>query len=517
MQEQKPPTKTLIEARVFLTTIIIIGILMISAGVASYVIPAGKFKEIALKQEHFDVMRQQLPPVVSNMLQSDLLYYFPSATQDPTQGVQIKVRSYEPIAQTPVPVWKILLAPLLSVTGQNGPKIIVLVLFILIIGGSFSIMNKSGVLPALLSLLVDRFAHRKTLFLLISIALFSFLGASLGILEEIVPMILFFVPIAYRMGWDSITGMAIPFLSAGFGFAAAMFNPFTIGTAQKIAGIPIFSGLSLRVPFFIITVLIVMAYMLFYTRKIERDPHKSPVYELDRVRKQNIDLNQPATAEIQRPRWVAAYMLGCFVLIGGVVLGGIEVAILQALAFPLIALIFLAMGLGVGLLAGVSVSSVTRYFAKGLVDFAPAIMLILMAASVGYLIEIGNIMDTMLLYVSDAIRGLGQGAAVISLYFFQTAMNMLVPSGTGQAVLTIPILAPLGDLIGISRQTVVLAFQFGDGFSNLIWPTNAMLLIALGLAGISYKDWFKWIWPLQIMLMLLSISFLLLAVAIGYN
>jgi uncharacterized ion transporter superfamily protein YfcC len=152
-----------------------------------------------------------------------------------------------------------------------------------------------------------------------------------------------------------------------------------------------------------------------------------------------------------------------------------------------------------------------------LVDFAPAIMLILMAASVGYLIEIGNIMDTMLLYVSDAIRGLGQGAAVISLYFFQTAMNMLVPSGTGQAVLTIPILAPLGDLIGISRQTVVLAFQFGDGFSNLIWPTNAMLLIALGLAGISYKDWFKWIWPLQIMLMLLSISFLLLAVAIGYN
>jgi uncharacterized ion transporter superfamily protein YfcC len=210
-------------------------------------------------------------------------------------------------------------------------------------------------------------------------------------------------------------------------------------------------------------------------------------------------------------------MLGCFVLIGGVVLGGIEVAILQALAFPLIALIFLAMGLGVGLLAGVSVSSVTRYFAKGLVDFAPAIMLILMAASVGYLIEIGNIMDTMLLYVSDAIRGLGQGAAVISLYFFQTAMNMLVPSGTGQAVLTIPILAPLGDLIGISRQTVVLAFQFGDGFSNLIWPTNAMLLIALGLAGISYKDWFKWIWPLQIMLMLLSISFLLLAVAIGYN
>ncbi|MBK05161.1 MAG: hypothetical protein CL920_25755 [Deltaproteobacteria bacterium] len=475
MTESNEPS--LIEGKVFLTTILFLGALIFVAGFASYYIPAGTFEEVA------------------------------------KQGKQIKV--YKAAQATPIPIWKIALSPILCLTGKNGPKIIVLILFILLIGGSFSIMNKSGALPAILAKFATQFADKKTLFLCMNVGVFMLLGASLGIMEEIVPMILFFVPIAYRMGWDSVTGLAIPFLSAGFGFAAAMFNPFTVGTAQKLAELPLFSGLWLRALFFAITLLMVLGYLLYYTRKIEKDPTKSPTYELDQKRKLQSTEGQDIE-EVANPGKITVYLLVCFALVAGVVFGGTQISILQELAFPIIALIFLIMGFGVGLLAQIGIGQTFKHFLKGLADFAPAIVLILMAASVGYMIEIGNVMPTILHKTSQYVGGMGKGPAIVIIYGFQMLLNLFVPSGTGQAVLTIPILAPLGDIVGISRQSIVLAYQFGDGFSNLLWPTNPMLLIALGLAGVSYKQWLKWVLPLQLCLMAVSVGFLLLAVSIGY-
>ncbi len=468
----------LIEVRVFLTTIILLALLITAAGIATYVVPSGE--------------------LIEN-----------------TSGVQ-QLQEYRQIEQTPVPIWKIALSPFLSITGKNGAKIIVLILFILFIGGSFAIMNKSGVLPGILKGLVNKFSDKKRLFLIINVCLFSFLGSTMGILEEMVPLILIFVPLSYRMGWDSITGAAIPFLSSGFGFAAATLNPFTIGTAQKLADVPVFSGLELRVPFFLLSTLSVILYLLYYTNKIEKNPEKSPTYEMDKKIKESMSLDTTVSEDsmLMGPVY---WIVFCFILIAGVVIGGTQVQAVQDLSFPLIALVFLIMGFGAGLMSGSGVKSVFYYFGKGLTDFAPAILLILMAAAVGYLIEEGNILDTILYSVAQAAQGVGKEAAVMMIYGFQLLMNALVPSGTGQAVLTIPILAPLGDILGISRQTVVLAFQFGDGFSNLLWPTNAMLLIAIGLARISYKDWFRWVIPIQLILFVLCCLFLLLAVNINFS
>ncbi len=467
----------LIEVRTFLVTIIILGCLILASGAATYWVPSGKLTETVLDGK--------------------------------------SVMSYQVIEQTPVPVWKILLSPIMCVTGKDGAKVVVIVLFILFIGGSFSIMNRSGVLPGILTGLVNRFTNKRKLFLVINIVLFSFLGSALGILEEIVPLILIFVPLAYRMGWDSITGMAIPFLSSGFGFAAATFNPFTLGTAQKLADVPLFTGLEIRLPFFLISTSCVILYLLYYTSKIERNPEKSPTYKMDQKIKSTLKLNEPAEkASIGMAPVI--WTITCFLLIVGVVLGGSAVPVIQNLAFPIIALIFLIMGFGAGFLSEAKPGQVFSYFIKGLVDFAPAILVILMASSVAYLIQEGNILDTILHSVSQASQGLGKESAILSIYGFQMLMNALVPSGTGQAVLTIPILAPLGDLLGITRQAVVLAFQFGDGFSNLIWPTNPMLLIAIGLARISYKDWFRWVIPMQLLLLILCGLTLLLAVNINF-
>lgn len=471
-------SESLIELKVFLATIILLGILIIAAGAASYLIPAGNLSE--------------------------------------SMAGGRTVHTYERMDQTPVPVWKIALSPLMSVTGTNGPKIVVLILFILIVGGSFAVMNNSGILPKMLSDLVGRFAHQRRLFLVVNVLIFSLLGSCLGILEEIVPMILIFVPLAYRMGWDAVTGMAIPFLSAGFGFAAATFNPFTVGTAQKLADVPLFSGLALRVPFFCITTAVVALYLLYYTRKIEKDPSKSASYAFDQKIRRKIEADV-VSVFTGSARGGMLWMGFCFLLIAGVVFAGPVVPVVQDLAFPLIALIFLVMGLGVGLMAGGGVKMAFGHFFRGLADFSPAIVLILMAAAVGYLIEVGNVLDTILFTISNLTRSLGEQAAVLLIYLFQMLMNMLVPSGTGQAVLTIPILAPLGDMIGITRQTVVLAYQFGDGFSNLIWPTNPMLLIAIGLAGINYRSWLRFVLPIQLVLMGLCILFLMIAVNVHFT
>jgi len=211
-----------------------------------------------------------------------------------------------------------------------------------------------------------------------------------------------------------------------------------------------------------------------------------------------------------------AWMVVCFLLVAGVVLSGTMVQIIQDLAFPLIMLIFFVMGVGGGILSGDRVKTVFGYFLRGLADFSPAIILVLMAASVGWLIEEGNILDTILFSLSNFTRQYSRETAVFMIYGFQILMNGMVPSGTGQAFLTIPILAPLGDILSISRQTVVLAYQFGDGFSNLIWPTNALLLIAIGLGKVSYRVWFRWILPIQVVLVTICSIALFVAIQINY-
>jgi uncharacterized ion transporter superfamily protein YfcC len=175
------------------------------------------------------------------------------------------------------------------------------------------------------------------------------------------------------------------------------------------------------------------------------------------------------------------------------------------------------MGFSVGLVSGYQFKKVFKLFKDGLIDFSPAIILILMASSIGWLIVEGNIMATMMHFVSLKTQGLSREMSAILMYLFQLFMNFLVSSGSGQAMLTIPIMSQLGDVLGLTRQITVLAFQLGDGFSHAFWPTNPLLMVVIGLAGIRYKDWFKFMLPLQLILAMTSIIFLLIAVKINYS
>jgi uncharacterized ion transporter superfamily protein YfcC len=460
-----------------ISTLIILAILVALAGASTHFIPAGQYEDI-----------------VQN-------------------GETVKV--YKQIEPAPVPIWKIALAPVLALTGKNAPKIIVIFALIVILGGSFTILIKTGVINEMLARLEHSFADRKIVLLTICSFSVAFLCSTLGMMEEFLPVLIIFVPFAIRMGWDDITGFAAIILMVGFGFASATFNPFTIGVAQTLAGLPLFSGLGLRLLFFAVIISLSILYITHYARKIEKDPTKSVTYgeNISSLQHTHLELK---IGGVKNARAIMVWVLGCFLILAVSVGIGTKIKIVGDLIMIILLLVFLIMGIGAGILSGAGVKRVMRHFIEGLGTFSPAIPVIMLAFSVSYLVEIGLVMDTILFTIANSLEGFGRHGGAVVLFFSQMAINFFVPSGSGQAALTIPILAPLGDIIGVSRQTVVLAYQMGDGFSNILWPTNPVLMIGLGFAGIRYTKWIKWILPLYLVVMAVCVCFLLLAVEIGY-
>ena len=476
------PAKEQIEIKIpmksVVSTIIILGVLVVLAGVSTHYIPAGKYMDV-------------------------------------TRGATV-VKVYKSVDPAPVPFWKIPLAPILAVTGKNGPKIVVVVAFIVLLGGCFSVLIKTGVVNEILARLEHSFSDRKNLLLVSCAFACAFLSSTFGMMEEFLPILIIFIPFAIRMGWDDLTGFAIVLLMVGFGFAAATFNPFTVGVAQSLAGLPLFSGVGLRALLFVIVISISILYILRYARRVEKDPKASLTYE-EGNRKEALISSKLEIGLVRNARAIIILILTCFGLIATAVGVGTQIKIVGDLIMIIILLIFIVLGFGAGLLSGAGIGNVLKYFVKGLGDFSAAVPLVMFAFSVSYLVEIGLVMDTILFTIANMLEGFGQQGGAVILFFSQMAINFFVPSGSGQAALTIPILAPLGDLIGVSRQTVVLAFQMGDGFSNMLWPTNPFLMIGLGFAGIRYTTWLKWSLPIHLVIMAICIGFLLFAVNTGYS
>jgi uncharacterized ion transporter superfamily protein YfcC len=255
--------------------------------------------------------------------------------------------------------------------------------------------------------------------------------------------------------------------------------------------------------------------MYWYTKRIEKDPTKSVTYGIDvEIKALSYSDDIPVLEGKVRPAltWIGC----CFAAISAVVAAGAFYKPIQGLAFPLIAVIFLIMGIGAGLFAGKSFKEVMIMFKNGLIDFSIAIVLILLASSIGWLIHEGKTLATMLHFMTQHLQGMSTELAAVLMYVFQMFMNFLIPSGSAQATLTIPIMAQLGDILGLTRQTTVLAFQFGDGFANIMFPTNTLVMVFLGIAGIKYTDWVKWILPLQVVIAAICVGVLLIAVNINY-
>jgi uncharacterized ion transporter superfamily protein YfcC len=431
--------------------------------------------------------------------------------------------SYRELPKPDYPAWRWFAAPIEILFGPDNLTPIVLILFITAVGGSIAVLEQAGVMEALVNFLVARFSRRKYVLIALIIFFFMALSSFVGIYEGMVPMIIFIIPIALSLGWDSLTGLGMSLLPLAFGFASAVTNPFSIAVAQKIADLPLFSGTLLRLVFFLTVYALVSFFVIRHAKKVEADPAKSLSFKEDEVLRQNMKdrnktLEQKGGGKITGSQWKAlVWFVSCIALAMIMVISTARISSLSNLAFPVMTLLFLTGGIGGGRFAGFGGRAIARSFGRGALNILPGIVLVLMAYSVKHIITTGLIMDTILYGAAELIRRSPPLAAAFLIYAVTLAMNFFIGSASAKAFLMMPLLTPLADLVGITRQTAVLAFDFGDGFSNMIFPTNALLLIALSFSVVGYTKWMAWTWKLQIAILLITSAFLAFAVQIRFG
>jgi uncharacterized ion transporter superfamily protein YfcC len=428
--------------------------------------------------------------------------------------------SYRELPRPSYPVWRWFTAPVEILFSPDSLTLIVLIVFLIAVGGSISVLEYSGVMEALIGFLVARFAKQKYWLIVIMIFFFMVLTSFVGIYEGLVPLIIFIIPIAISLGWDSLTGLGMSLLPLAFGFASAVTNPFTIAVAQRIADLPIFSGALLRIVFFLTVFCLVSFFVVRHAKKVEADPKRSLSYHEDEALRRKLQAagNGAGGRQLTGSLWKALiWFASCIALAMVLVISTARLPGLSSLAFPLMTLLFLGGGIGGGRFAGLGGRDLLRSFSRGMLNMLPGVFLVLLAYSVKHIITTGQIMDTILYGAAELIRRSPPLAAAFLVYATTLGMNFFIGSASAKAFLMMPILTPLADLVGITRQTAVLAFDFGDGFSNMIFPTNALLLIALSFTVVSYTKWMRWTWKLQIGILVITSAFLVFAVKTGFG
>jgi uncharacterized ion transporter superfamily protein YfcC len=409
--------------------------------------------------------------------------------------------SFRSVAANPQGFAAIILAPILGFI--RSAKV---AMFLIFIGGSFALLDETKAIIAAIQRLAKFFGGHKTLkklFIPVTMIVFSLGGATFGMSEETIAFIPIFVTLAIFLGYDTIVGVAIPFLGAGAGFAGAFINPFTIGVAQGIAQLPPRSGFNYRLVVWVISTVAMIIFVMMYANKIDKDPTKSVMYEEDKERRKNSDLKNTEFEEFTQSRKL---VLGLFIVAMGVLVFGV---LKYEWYINEIGGLFLCTGLVAAIVSRFSIDKITQTFTKGAQSMMGVVLLLALANGILVIAENGKILDSILHWVSSLVSGAHPIIGSQLMFGVQTFINFFVPSGSGQAALTMPIMTPLADLLNISRQTAVLAFQFGDGWINTIIPTSGVTMGVLGMAGIPYQKWFKWLLPMQIVLVILSLILLI--------
>ena len=377
--------------------------------------------------------------------------------------------------------------------------------FLLLIGGAFHVIQETGIIEFAITRVTAALTARpflEKLLIPVMMTIFSLGGSIFGMSEETIPFILIFVPLAISLGYDSIVGVSIPFLGAAAGFAAAFFNPFTVGIAQGLAGVPLYSGLGYRLFTFFIGTALMIVWVMVYAAKVKKNPQASLVYEIDRAR----DLSAFEKGRAPEPfTGRRAAVLGLFLASMVVLIWGI---LEKQWFIEEIGALFLAMGLLMGLVSGLSPNRIATSFVTGAKDMVGVTLIIACGRALLIISREGQVLDTLLHYSSQAISGLPAVVAAQLMFLMQAAINFFIHSGTAQAALTMPIMAPLADLVGITRQTTVYAFQLCE-FVNPILPTSAVTMGVLGMAKIPWEKWARFFLPLMLVLVVLSLLLLI--------
>ena len=446
-----------------------------------------------------------------------LTFLIPQGAYSRTADGEIIAGTYELLVRKNLKIWQFFYSPIGLLLSSDGLNVIMISLFLFILGGFFTVMDKSKGIVVIIKRLVDRYIHNKHLLIRLITLFFMIFGAFFGIFEESVALLPIMIILSLSMGYDTLMAMGLTVLAAGFGFASAITNPFSVGIASEIAGVNILSGVLFRLVVFGIMYFVISTFLVRYAIKLESNPKKSLTYEDDLEKKKNLknDFNEPVENENMIFKTYIAIFI---VLLFFIVLASL-LQLIFSLDVPTIVLMsitFLIGGILAGYLINHNLKKTLKTFSKGMLAVMPAAILIILAGSVKYIMTNGQIMDTILYYFESLLSDKPAIIGVLGIYLIILVIQFFIGSASAKAVLIMPILVPLVTLIGVSSNIAILAFIFGDGYTNVIFPTNGVLLIALSIASVPYHKWFKWTIKLQCLTFILTIILLVIAYLIGY-
>ncbi len=457
-----------VSVKSFITAIVVIFVLMVASYILTLVIPSGEYVRF----------------------------------KDPNGNMLIDVNGGYYNVDGGIPLWKWALSPILVLGASGSGTLIAVIVFLLVIGGIFNALDKSGLMKYMLDRMVKRFGAVRYRLMAVVSFFFMAMGAMIGSFEEVVPLVPIVVALAINLGWNSLTGVGMSLLAAGCGFASGVCNPFTVGVAQQLAGLPMFSGAWLRAVAFVLIYALLIAFLTLYAKKIEK-PIDTQSNLQNFVTDKKMDKG-----------------LICFVSILGAgiltILCSGFIPALQDYTMIIVAVMFLAAGVTATLVSGMKGKNLAKTSWQGLTSIFPAVIMILMASSIKYTLEEAKVLDTILHGAVGLAQNMPTWAVILFIYIIVLGMNFFIPSGSAKAFMLIPLIVPMAQIFGVSAQLCVVAFAFGDGFSNVFYPTNPALLISLGLADVSYSKWFKFSWKFQAMNLILTSAILLFGLAVGY-
>jgi uncharacterized ion transporter superfamily protein YfcC len=382
-----------------------------------------------------------------------------------------------------------------------------IIFFVFIIGGALAVIRATGALDAALARVLRRFGGQPALLVLMGMLAFAVGSSTIGMAEEYIPLVAILITLCVGMRMDTVAAIGIMVVGYGVGYGTAVMNPFTVLVAQEVAGLTPVSGIGYRLAIFPVFFAAGFWYVLRYARKVRLDPSASLVADIAEAQPPVPPETGPITS---RQKAVLLATLATLV----VVVWGIK---RYQWYFIELGGAFFALALLAGLINRTSPDAIAKQFVGGAGELINTALLIGFARAIEITLSDGQVLHTIVHGLSQPLAAVGGELSAVGMLFIQSILNFFIPSGSGQAYVTMPIMAPISDIVGVTRQVAVLAYQMGDGFMNMIVPTNAVLMGILGMCGIPYGRWFRFIWPLMLQLLVLGSLAMVVAVLIGYQ
>ncbi len=443
-----------------------------------------------------------------------LSYFIPQGAFERDGSGNIIPGTYQSGAVEGVAIWRILTAPVRVFASEDGVTIIMISIFLLVMSGVFNLLDKTGGIKTFITYIMGSLRDNGGPVVCITVLLFMLFGSLFGMFEELVTLLPLIIVFMLSMKMDTMVGLGACLMAACFGFCAAITNPFSVGTAAQLAEIPVSSGVWMRIVFFVIVYIALCAFLMRYLNKILRDPKSSLTYEIDQKKREELAARrEDAPRDQQRIFRVYATF---FAIQGALLVAIAGIRAISGFAIPILAASFLISGLIAGQLVSKDFRLVLGCFLQGAVAMLPAVAMIALASSVKLVMAESNIIDTVMHSVLQLLDGKGKFVTILLVYALILFLQLFIGSASAKIFLVMPIVLPITNALGISPTLVILTYCMADGFTDVILPTNPVLLIGLSMANVSYWKWLKWTWKLQLLLLAVSVLVLFFGVIIGY-